>query len=355
MNKQFLLTKPVRLYRFLSAIRPKTTLLIAVLLFINAAITKGQFLSDLYKPKGGVTANSIQYKDVVIEPGKEMELANFKGSGLINYFYITDNSEGHFYKGLVLKIYWDGSKNPSVNVPLSDFFGAINGRTIDYESVVMQINHLCYMSYVPMPFANGARVVLTNDGDSAYKRLVAYNIDYLKDDSFKNSDMRFHCYWARTNPTTGKHDLLNINGDGHYIGNFLQITTKSKKYWGEGDTDFIIDGTAVKHTPGTEDEYGACWEFGHKYSYIYSGYIENTNGENRMYRWYLANPIVFKKTLRVTLQNEYVKPGSTYDPSKQQEASDDYTSIAFWYQRGAHPVLLQPYQQRTASSKAIEY
>ncbi len=355
MNTQLLLTKQTTGFHFPFLIRPKTLLTIAVLLFINIVGLKAQFLSDLYKPKGGLTVNSIQYTNVVIEPGKEMELANFTGAGLINYFYITDDSRGNFYNGLVLKMYWDGSKEPSVNVPLSDFFGAINGRTIDYESAVMQINHLCYMSYVPMPFGNGARVVLANDGDSVYKRLVAYNIDCLKDESFKNNDMRFHCHWARTNPTTGKHELLNIKGDGHYIGNFLQVTSKSKKYWGEGDTDFLIDGTLVKHTPGTEDEYGACWEFGHKYSYIYSGYIENTNGENRMYRWYLANPIVFKKALSVTIQNEYVKPGSTYDPSKQQEASDDYRSIVFWYQRGAHSVSLQLYGERTASSKAVEY
>ncbi len=45
---------------------------------------------------------------------------------------------------------------------------------------------------------------------------------------------------------------------GHYIGNFLQVTTKSKKWWGEGDTDFIIDGDTIKNTPGTEDEFGAC-------------------------------------------------------------------------------------------------
>lgn len=310
---------------------------------------KGQSLNDLYKPKPGVSANALQYKDITIEPGKEIELANFTGAGLITYFYITDNSNGHIYPGLVLNIYWDNSKDPSVNVPLGDFFGAIDGRVIDYESVIMQINHYCYMSYLPMPFSKGARIVLANDGEKVYKRSVAYGVDYIKDPSYGNNEMRLHCYYKRTNPTNGKHELLNIKGDGHYIGNFLQVYTKYKRWWGEGDTDFKVDGAPLKHTPGTEDEYGSCWGFEHTYSYMYSGYIENTNGENRMYRWYLANPVVFKKELNVTIQNQH------YCNSGQVDANDDYRSISFWYQRGANPVQLQPYQVRIAPSNAMEY
>jgi hypothetical protein len=331
------------------------SLLIFVFLYTNSADSKGQILDDLYKHKGGVSRNSIQYEVQTIEPGKEIVLAKIEGAGLITYFYITDNSQGNIYQGLVLKIYWDGSKEPSVNVPLADFFGAIKGKAIDYESMLMQINHYCYMSYIPMPFSHGACIILKNDGDSVYKRIVAYNIDYIKDSTFKNNDMRFHCYWNRSNPTHGRHELLNIKGDGHYIGNFLQVSTKSKKWWGEGDTDFMIDGEPVKHTPGTEDEYGACWEFGHKYTFMYSGYIENINGENRMYRWYLANPIVFKNQLSVTIQNNYVKPGSVFNLAKQDEANDDYRSIAYWYQRGIQTSHLQLFHERTDTSKAEEY
>jgi Protein of unknown function (DUF2961) len=330
-------------------------IILEVITIVSVSNLNAQLLNDLYKPKQGVSSNAIRYQAVNIESGKEIELANLTGAGLITYFYITDNSKGNIYRGLVLKIYWDNNEEPSVNVPLGDFFGAIDGRTVDYQSIVMQINHLCYMSYIPMPFSSGARIVLANDGDTAYKRIVAYNIDYLKDPSLEKNDMRLHCFWNRSNPTNGMHELLNIEGDGHYIGNFLQVTTKSKRWWGEGDTEFVIDGNTLKHTPGTEDEYGACWEFGHKYSYIYSGYIENDNGENRMYRWYLANPIVFKKKFSVTIQNNYVKPGSAFNLSKQDNANDDYRSIAYWYQHQAHGVKLKSYYDRIAPSMAKEY
>jgi hypothetical protein len=329
--------------------------LFILFIYLTSFDMTGQFLNELYMQKTGVSATAIHYEVQKIDPGKEIELANIKGAGLITYFYITDNSFGNIYNGLVLKMYWDNSKEPSVNVPLGDFFGAIKGLAIDYESMIMQINHYCYMSYVPMPFSKGARIVLANDGDSVYNRIVAYNFDYLKDSSFEKIDMRFHCFWNRTNPTNGKHVLLSINGNGHYIGNFLQVSTKSKKWWGEGDTDFIIDGDTMKHTPGTEDEYGACWEFGHKYTYMYSGYIENSNGENRMYRWYLSNPIVFKKSFAVTIQNHYVKPGSAFNLAKQDNANDDFRSVTYWYQHGIQPVKLQSYPERIAPSQSVEY
>ena len=61
---------------------------------------------------------------------------------------------------MVLKVFRDDEKSPSINLPLSDFFGAIASEAIDYQSAVMQINHFCYMSYLPMPFSKRARFVL---------------------------------------------------------------------------------------------------------------------------------------------------------------------------------------------------
>ena len=80
-------------------------------------------------------------------------------------------------RGSCCKIFWDGAAEPSVNVPLADFFGAMGGRTIDYQSVPMQIQHFCYMCYLPMPFSQRARFVLANDGDKDYRQSMAWGID----------------------------------------------------------------------------------------------------------------------------------------------------------------------------------
>jgi hypothetical protein len=274
-------------------------------------------------------------------------LADLQGPGKVTYFYITDDTQGRWPPGLVLKVFWDDESQPSVQVPLGDFFGALAGKTMDYQSVPMQINHACYMCYLPMPFAQRARFLLANDGDKDYAQSVAYGIDYEQDPQYAAEKSRLHCMWRRSNPVKdGLHTILEVKGRGHYVGNFLQVYTKWQGWWGEGDTIFHVDGKTMTHTPGTEDEYGACWGFGRLYSYLYSGYLQNENGHNRMYRWYLANPVRFQQSLKVEIQNQRWENGQI--PSR-----DDYTSVAFWYQEEPHrSIVLPPFAERTAASLA---
>jgi len=314
-------------------------------------------VQDLYRITGGSFADHVEYHRVDLPPGKELVLANLAGPGKITYFYYTDDSNSHrtdgtgfMYPGLVLKVYWDDAPQPSIQIPLWNFFGAFDRKTIDYQSLPMQINHYCYMSYLPMPFSQRARLVLANDGNEQYSRSVAWGIDYEKDPSLATEQSRLHAAWNRSNPTqNGIHRILEVQGKGQYVGNFLQVNTRYEGWWGEGDTIFQADGKTLTHTPGTEDEYGSTWGFEHTYSYVYSGYIQMDEGKNRMYRWYLANPVRFQNSLIVDIQNQRYN-------GQQTSSQDDYTSVAFWYQEGAHPAPpLQPYAERAAESKGATY
>ena len=249
-----------------------------------------------------------------------------------------------------LKVFWDDEAQPSILTPLADFFGALAGKTIDYQSAPMQINHLCYMCYLPMPFAKRARFVLANDGDRDYAQSMAYGVDYEEGREFANEPSRLHCTWRRSNPTQDAlHTILEARGRGQYIGNFLHVHSNYGGWWGEGDTLFHLDGHTITHSPGTEDEYGACWGFGGLFSYPCCGYIQKEGGSHRMYRWYLANPVRFGSSLQVEIQNQRSDKGQV--PSR-----DDYTSVAFWYQAEPHQSLfLQPFGERTAPSRAADY
>lgn len=315
-------------------------------------------VNDIFRIGNGAFANHVEYHRIDLPPGKEYVLADFAGPGKITYFYYTDNSHTHgvdgsgaMYAGLVLKAYWDDDAEPSIRVPLWAFFGVFNHKVIDYQSLPMQINHYNYMCYLPMPFSRRARWVLANDGDEEYIRSVAYGIDCDSDTAYATEKSRLHAAYNRSNPTRdGLHRLLEVTGRGQYIGNFLQVATKYQGWWGEGDTIFHVDGKPWTHTPGTEDEYGACWGFAHTYSYIYSGYIQMEEGQNRMYRWYLANPVRFQKSLAVEIQNQRAEGGG------QVPSHDDYTSVAFWYQEGAHPAPPLPaYAERMAPNRSGEY
>lgn len=306
-------------------------------------------IAELYLITQGVSRAESKFHSINIPVGGEEVLADLKGPGKITYFYITDDTKGGWYSGLVLKAYWDGADEPSICVPLADFFGAIGGRTVEFQSALLQVNHACYMCYLPMPFSHRARLVLANDGDRPYTQKVAYGVDSELNMDFAGEKSRLHCEWRRSNPVqNGLHTILEAKGRGQYVGSILQAVSRDHQVWfGEGDTLLHIDGQGFIHSPGTEDEYGSCWEDPgwRTFSAPYCGHPFNENGVNRMYRWYVPNPIRFQQGLKVEIQNQHQNgTATTHD-------ADDYISVAFWYQEGAQKVSRLPsFQERTANS-----
>lgn len=309
----------------------------------------GQTVSEMYRITDGVTRTQMDFHQVTVRKGQSFVLADFKGPGKVTYFYITDDTVGRWYPGLVLKIYWDDETAPSIEVPLADFFGAIAGKSVDYQSLPMQINHACFMSYLPMPCSKRAKFVLVNDGDRDYSQKVAFGVDFEASLQYAKEKSRLHCEWRRSNPVTnGLHTIMETQGKGQYVGSILQAVSKSPGVWfGEGDTIFHLDGQSFGHTPGTEDEYGSCWEDPHwrTFSSSYCGHVLNESGVNRMYRWYVANPVRFKQSLKVEIQNQHTNGTPTTSDA------DDYISVAFWYQEGPHKIRALPsYAERMANS-----
>jgi len=344
-------------------------LLICALFLSNRA---GAQLQDIYRINDGRSGAHVVYRPVKLAPGQELVLGDFSGPGKVTYLYYTDDSNptwaGEMYLGLVLKIYWDDAADPSICVPLWNFFGAFGHKPVDYVTPPMQINSFSFMSYLPMPFSKHARFVLSNDGDRTYAQGVAWGIDYERDPALEHETSRLHAAWHRSNlvPRDG-HVILDVTGRGQYIGNFLQVNTNSDGWWGEGETFFDIDGEHFVHSAGTEDEYGATWDFQHTFSNSYTGYIQMDDRQNRMYRWYLPNPVRFQKSLRVMIQSLNV-PGefestandtSKDDTLKQKErlpsGGADFTSVAYWYQEGAHAApALPPYAERIAATRPLD-
>jgi hypothetical protein len=74
---------------------------------------------------------------------------------------------------LVLQIYWDGEKDPSVCVPLGDFFGTAPGVN-KYKSLPLGMTDEGLYSYWYMPFAESAVVKVTNDGEKT--RTINFSI-----------------------------------------------------------------------------------------------------------------------------------------------------------------------------------
>lgn len=305
---------------------------------------------------------------IVIAPGETATLASVPGAGIIRRFYIAVSPGDRMrFRKVTLRMYWDGRKDPSVEVPLGDFFGSGLGTLRPFHSLPINVNpgnrgadFDGLVSYFPMPFERGARITVENDGGVEGFNLY-YQVEYEQYalGQLPANAGRFYAQWHRVPKTqilagTHKDPLQNVlkdknltgndnyvvldtKGKGSFVGFFLTVDNLEGGWYGEGDDMIFIDGANWPPTyPGTGHEEvfdaGCCpnEEFWGPYTGFYL--IENLNGQfggkNQMYRFYLNNPVHFQKSIRVTLEHGHA---NNYE--------NDYTTTAFWYQKESRPAI----------------
>jgi hypothetical protein len=313
---------------------------------------------------------------LTIEPGQTATLADIPGAGCVNHLWITadtENTDGepNFLRKLLLKMYWDGEEEPSVWVPLGDFFGTGHGRTVDFASAPLQMSPedgKSFNCFFHMPFACDARVEVTSELESERVHFYYY-VDYEEFDELEEGFGRFYAQWRWENPTggveqgeetnlefqiggsntSGEHNyvLLEAEGKGHYVGCVLNIhnlrETDRWNWYGEGDDMIFIDGEEWPpslHGTGTEDYFGTAWCPQQLYSASYHGITqgggENWSGHISYYRFHVEDPVTFERSIRVTIEHGHAN-----------KRSDDYSSVAYWYQTEPHkPFSILPVEQR---------
>ena len=55
----------------------------------------------------------------IIRAGETAEIADIDGPGCIHHIWCTPTGK---WRNIILRIYWDGQENPSVECPVGDFF-----------------------------------------------------------------------------------------------------------------------------------------------------------------------------------------------------------------------------------------
>ena len=284
---------------------------------------------------------------IPIASGETASIADVDGPGEIRHVWITvpDSTDAGdtVLRDLTLRAYWDGESDPSVEVPLGDFFAsghAARARVDSHPVVVAPDGGLnCYWS---MPFREGARITVENEHGGEIP-MFFYQIDYVERD-VSEEEAYFHAQWRRENTVTRGEDytiLDGVEGEGQYVGTYLAWTALEHSWWGEGEVKFYLDGDEAFPTicgTGTEDYVGGAWCFAgaETYSTPYLGYPYFDDGEewdvpkHGLYRWHVPDPIRFDEDLRVTVQD------IGHDGSRLYERADDIGSVAYWYQREPH-------------------
>lgn len=284
---------------------------------------------------------------ISLKAGETVDLANIDGPGTINQFFIT--SDLREYRALVLRMYWDGEVEPSVEVPLGDFF-AMGHDSAPHEvmsaAITVAPSRGCN-SYWQMPFRKHARITLQNECERDAK-IVAYRVLYTLEEVGAEAGY-FHAQWRRsmTRREYPEHVIVEgIKGRGLYVGTYLAWAAFSKGWWGEGEVKFYIDGDGEYPSfadNGTEDYFGGAWcfrdrdggeqTFNSPYLGLPLARVGDVQGPRlfSLYRWHLLDGIGFREDFRATVQALGWWPEGKFEP-----LTDDIASVGYWYQDEPH-------------------
>lgn len=286
--------------------------------------------------------------------GETVTIMDVDGPGMIQHIWMaTETNWAGNGRACVLRFYWDNEKEPSIEVPMTDFFAVGHDMFARVNSLPVIVNPTSSLNcYWPMPFRKHARVTFTNEGDKALG-LMTYQITYVKGDVPANAGY-FHAQWrkAMTDPSHPDYTIVdNIKGKGKYVGTFLSWTQLHSGWFGEGEVKMYVDGDGKFPTicgTGTEDYFGGTYGFPEVYTTAYAGNVLDNKGAAdsgprkwSLYRWHIMDPIFFQKDLRVTIQALGWYNGT---PGGYRPLADDVASVAYWYQGEPHapfPQLLE--------------
>ncbi len=341
-----------------------------------------------------------------IEAGERVVLADLEGPGTIRHIWITiPPAPPERMRAARLEVFYDGLAEPSISVPLVDFFGVPLGRPVHLVTALSAIQEgRGFNAYFPMPFEKGLRFELVNE--SAGRLLLYYQIDYTltsdrdRDRAGDREPSYLHVAYRRENPTVQKRDFVifeGLRGPGRFLGSVVGIRVLQDDlfaWYGEGEVKMYLDGDTTHPTicgTGLEDYVGTAWAMGaHQAPYqgVPFELRDPARPELRMpdmtsfYRWHLADPIAFRESLRVTIQQigaVFVLPGEMEKRAaidarhpvagagwrRSQgafvadwaiaERSDDYCAAAFVYCREPQAVRRYAPEEATAGIGRFPY
>lgn len=300
--------------------------------------------------------------NIQIPIGETRTIAEMPRAGIVKHIWITIACDDPLHRrNLVLRCYWDGCDYPSVEAPIGDFFGQGWGMKYNFISLPLAAaprDGNALVSYFPMPFGNGAKITVENQGTHDVTAFYYY-VDYEEHASIPDDMGRFHAWYHQelTSPDCAMGDTENewevfgpfdknptdefnylfceCDGRGHFVGVNYYVNSPSPIWYGEGDDMFLVDGEAwpgSAHGTGTEDYFNQSWCPDEHYCHPYFGTARAPGrvndaarfgwlGRTHVYRFHLEDPIRFAKSLRASIEHGHAN-GLTLDMA----------SVAYWYQ-----------------------
>jgi hypothetical protein len=287
---------------------------------------------------------------IKIESKQIFTLADIQGPGAVQHIWMTPAGNWRYS---IIRFYWDGETEPSIEAPVGDFFACGWGQYSQINSLPICVNPgSAFNCYWEMPFHKSCKVTFENLDEEPMT--LFYQIDYVLT-QVPEEAAYLHAQFRRTNPLPCKTDYVildGVKGWGHYVGTYMAWGVNNSGWWGEGEIKFFMDGDEKYPTicgTGTEDYFCGSYNFENRetkqyqvFSTPYTGLAQvikpdgvyNSQQRFGLYRWHIMDPIRFEKDLKVTIQALGWRSGGRYLPLQ-----DDIASVAFWYQSEPHALF----------------
>lgn len=288
---------------------------------------------------------------VTIEPGQTATLADIEGPAMIRHIWMT----GYIGHSFILRIYWENEEDPSVECPISAFFGdAYDEDFADRDGRYPVLNSALlliapgrgYNAYFRMPFRRHCKITVENRSKEAKDLYYSISGSY---EEVPDDALYFHACYRQEHPVQKGRSYTvvdGIKGRGQFLGLTLASGMNGNNTcWVEGEARMYIDNDRYPsmHYTGTEDYFGGAYGFGNDicqkeyqtFCGLYTGLYAVLGDQRQQYRqqqrfllyhFHLPDPITFRENFRMTLDN-LGWTGPRYD---------DYTSVAYWYQTLPH-------------------
>lgn len=295
-------------------------------------------------------------------------LLNTHDSGALTYLAFEINPENYTSKQLdlllrqtLLSIYWDGENNPSVCVPLGDFFGSSPGYHLVKTLSLGMTEKRMYSNWY-MPYSEGVKIEILYEGTENIPFTFSFKKENLSEKE-ANNQLRFHAKWhdgnfkelsdkdfAKNGQRYPDWPLLLTEGEGRFCGVHLHVLDRWKRpsdnwwyghgetkpidwWWGEGDEKFFVDGETFPSTFGTgsEDYIGYAWAAKPPFALFDSPFAAQSNmpvdgnGHTSVVRLQICDNIPFTKKFEAFIEKY-----------KQDHWGENgickYEVTPFWYQ-----------------------
>ncbi len=249
-----------------------------------------------------------------------------------------------------LRVTWDGRPQPSIDSPISLFYGTgtlFNRDDREYLVKGFPIHirfdqdHVYLACYFPMPFFRSAHIELGGIGASEIKG-VRWRVRYQPYKDPINHVAYFHAtYKDHPTPEPG-HDLVLLDtrqaeggGDwsGHFVGTSLIFSHAADLRTLEGDPRFFFDDSLTPQAYGTgTEEWGGGGDYwgGRNMTLPFVGHPvgarnarEAVNDEDKIesaYRFLLADLMPFGRNAVIQLEHGGIN-----------ESTEHYQTVTYWY------------------------